>query len=181
MSAATALQTQPAPRGPLDPIELVEFTRFVAAEVRRGQYPFSFDENTRWHRRIYRDGRVDVWLISWLPTQATELHDHGGSSGAFAVVAGTLTESVLEPFGAVTDILRDRRHRTGESIGFGPRHIHDVRNVGDEPALSVHAYSRPLQRMNYYDLQGGLLVRIASVQTDDPQTPGPRASARAAR
>lgn len=181
MSAALALQNRPASPEPLDPIQLVDFTRFIATEVRRGQYPFAFDEATRWHRRIYRDQRVDVWLISWLPTQTTELHDHGGSSGAFAVVAGTLTESVLEPFGAVTEVLSDRRHRTGDSVGFGPRHIHDVRNGAEEPALSVHVYSRPLQRMNYYDLQGGVLVRIASVQTDGPQTPGPRAAARAAR
>ncbi|MGI8881830.1 MAG: cysteine dioxygenase [Jatrophihabitans sp.] len=181
MSTALALQNSAARPEPLDPIELVDFTRLIAAEVRRGRYPFAFAGATRWHRRIYGDQRVDVWLISWLPTQATELHDHGGSSSAFAVVAGTLIESVLEPFGAVTDVLRDRRHRTGDSVGYGPRHIHDLRNTSDQPALSVHVYSRPLQRMNYYDLQGGVLVRIASVQTDGPKTPGPRAAARSAR
>jgi hypothetical membrane protein len=41
-----------------------------------------------------RGGRAghEVWVISWLPGQATGFHDHGGSAGAFAVVWGTLME-----------------------------------------------------------------------------------------
>ena len=63
--------------------------RDLSAEVRLGKYPFiDFDPDSRWHERVYRDPRVDIWLISWLPTQGTQMHDHGGSSGAFRVVAG---------------------------------------------------------------------------------------------
>jgi predicted metal-dependent enzyme (double-stranded beta helix superfamily) len=163
----------PADAATLEVSQLVDYARFVAAGVTRGQYLFGFDAAGRWHQRIYRDRRVDVWLISWLPGQGTELHDHGGSSGAFAVITGTLTEAVLEPAGGFSDVLRQRRHRAGEAVGFDGRHIHDVRNTDDQPALSVHVYSRPLTRMNYYDLNGGLLVRVASVQTDDPETRRP--------
>src|SRR5258707_12756842 len=80
----------------LAPDQLVESTRFVAGEVRRGAYPYvQHQGGERWHRRLYRDARVDVWLISWLPTQGTQLHDHGGSAGAFTVVEGALTEAVF--------------------------------------------------------------------------------------
>jgi hypothetical protein len=54
-------------------------------------------------------------------------------------------------------------------VSFGPRHIHSLRNLGDEPAVSVHLHRSPLARMNYYDLQAGILVRIASVAVDDPE------------
>jgi len=46
----------------------------------------------RWYERIHLDDSHEVWVISWLPGQATGFHDHGGSAGAFAVVWGTLME-----------------------------------------------------------------------------------------
>ena len=32
---------------------------------------------------------AQIWLLSWLPGQGTDLHDHGGSAGAFAVARGS--------------------------------------------------------------------------------------------
>jgi hypothetical protein len=150
----------------LDPISLIEFTRFFADEVRCGKYPYvDYDESQRWHQRIYRDQRVDVWLISWLPTQGTELHDHGGSAGSFTVLSGTLAEAVVSRRGR----LIENTHTSGQSVGFGKQYVHDVRNLSDAPAVSVHAYSPPLTTMNYYDLADGKLEPIASVATVDPE------------
>jgi len=154
----------------LNPVQLVEFTRFVADEVRTGAYPYiEFDSEQRWHRRIYRDQRVDVWLISWLPTQGTQLHDHGGSAGSFTVVSGELSEAVYLRTGRGAGTLQERDHRAGRSVGFDPRYVHDVRNISDTPAISVHAYSRPLSSMTYWDVEDGELVRLATLQTDDPE------------
>src|SRR4051812_25596920 len=148
-----------------DPITLVEFSRFFADEVRSGKYPFiDYDAEHRWHQRIYRDQRLDVWLISWLPSQGTQLHDHGGSSGAFTVISGQLAEAVH-----CDGSLSEHTHSIGTSVGFGPQYVHDVRNLSDEPAVSVHAYSRPLTSMNYYDLDDGVLHKLATVETEDPE------------
>lgn len=145
--------------------ELIEFTRFYAGEVRAGKYPFvKFDCGERWHRRIYRDPRLDVWLISWLPEQGTQLHDHGGSSGSFTVLTGVLNEAVFRG-----GMLSDHERRPGDTVGFAPGYVHDVRNLGDHPAVSVHAYSQPLTSMTYYDLDDGPLRRIATIPTDDPE------------
>lgn len=162
----------------LDLGQLVEFTRFHAREVAGGQYPYvHFDEDERWHQRIYRDARVDIWLISWLPEQSTQLHDDGASSGSFTVISGSLTEAVATPVPALPGawspasrpIVLDRRRGAGDSVGFGRHYIHDVRNVGGEPAVSVHAYSPPLTTMNFYDIDGGELVPIRTLATDDPE------------
>jgi hypothetical protein len=160
----------------LNAIQLVEFTRFVADEVRTGRYPFvEFDEQARWHRRIYRDQRVDVWLISWLPDQGTQLHDHGGSTGSFTVISGTLAEAVYVRSGRAAGTLREREHRAGRSVGFDSRYVHDVRNLSDAPAVSVHAYSPALTSMTYYDVDDGALVELGTVATDDPEpAAGPR-------
>jgi hypothetical protein len=150
----------------LPPLQLIEFTRFWADEVASGKYPYvDYDPDERWHQRIYRDRRVDVWLISWLPTQGTQLHDHGGSSGAFTVLDGELTESVVTGGSRLCDHAR----RDGESVGFGDKYVHDVRNLSDAPAVSVHAYSAPLTTMNFYDLADGRLERLGTLVTDDPE------------
>ncbi|MGH1565153.1 cysteine dioxygenase [Mumia sp. DW29H23] len=145
-----------------------------AAEVRAGVYEPTFDWNERWHVRIHADDDVDVWLISWTKEQGTELHDHGGSSGVFTVVEGELTEYVWAgarrgSAGRLVDQVRTDR----ETVSFGPRYVHDVRNHDDRPAVSVHAYSPPISLMNYYDATDGTLVRRASAWTDDPETPAP--------
>jgi hypothetical protein len=154
----------------LNPLELIEYTRSIAHEVRSGNYPFiEFDSDARWHQRIHRDSSVDTWLISWLPTQGTQLHDHGGSGGAFTVVSGELAEAVYVGRGDEPGELHERVRSAGTSVGFDSRYVHDVRNISERPALSVHSYSRPLIAMNYYELQSGRLDRIATLATDDPE------------
>jgi hypothetical protein len=176
MTAVVLAEPVPGRGVPLNPIELIDFTRFVASEVRRDRHPFvAFDERARWHRRIYRDRRVDVWLISWLPEQGTRLHDHGGSRGAFTVTSGVLAEAVYLGDGHGAGHLGEREHSAGGSIGFDHRYVHDVRNLSAAPAVSVHAYSPPLTSMTYYDIEAGRLVEVSTSTTDDPEpTAGPR-------
>ena len=172
MTAVSRIEA--APSAVLDPVQLVEFTRFLADEVRSGHYPFiEFDPHTRWHQRIYRDPRVDVWLISWLPEQGTQLHDHGGSAGSFTVISGELAEAVYIRSGRDAGLLREREHKAGRSVGFNRQYVHDVRNLSDAPAISVHAYSSPLTSMTFYDVHEGELEKLATLVTDDPE-PGVR-------
>src|ERR1035438_9689625 len=114
----------------------------------------------RWYERIHLDDSHEVWVISWLPGQATGFHDHGGSAGAFAVVWGTLMEHRV--VGAVTtgQVLA-KPVGAGGSRAFGPRYIHDVRNAARSAvAVSVHAYSPPLPEMTRYDLTPAGLVKL---------------------
>ena len=149
------------------PLQLIEFTRFYADEVEAGKYPYvDYDPDERWHQRIYRDRRVDIWLISWLPDQGTQLHDHGGSSGSFTVLSGELAEAAVGG-----GVLHDNRRRAGDSVGFGPRYVHDVRNLSEAPAVSVHAYSPPLTAMSYYEIDAAAAA-LRCVRTTPYGLPG---------
>jgi rhodanese-related sulfurtransferase len=104
----------------------------------------------RWYERLYHCPDYDIWVISWLPGQSTGFHDHGGSSGAFVVAAGILEEH--RP-GELTRVIHPGKARI-----FGPEYAHDVRNASLAPAISIHAYSPPLDEMNEYELDGSELV-----------------------
>lgn len=109
--------------------------------VRRG-----FPE--RWYQRIAIAPTHEAWLIGWGAGHELELHDHGDSSGALAVVTGRLTEQSVDPRGTG---LRRRVLRPGGTHVFDTGHIHHVANEHDEPAVSVHVYSPRLRSMTFYD------------------------------
>ena len=149
---------------PLGPADLADLTRSVAAQVRSGSHEVVLDPERRWYRRLYADPFVDVWLISWVAEQATELHDHAGSLGALTVVSGSLQEQRWVP---AERALRTRRLRAGRGATFGLGHVHDVVNTEPTHAVSVHAYSPPLTAMSYYAVgSDGALRRTRSVLTD---------------
>src|SRR5436189_5763059 len=114
----------------------------------------------RWYERIHLDDSHEVWVISWLPGQATGFHDHGGSAGAFAVVWGTLVERRVVGARTTGQVLA-KPIGAGGTRAFGPRYIHDVRNAAAASvAVSVHAYSPPLPAMTRYELTPGGLVKL---------------------
>ncbi|WP_216841139.1 rhodanese-like domain-containing protein [Acidobacterium sp. S8] len=104
----------------------------------------------RWYERLYHGPDYDIWVISWMPGQSTGFHDHGPSSGAFVVATGILEEHCVDE--------RTRVIHPGKPRAFGPDYAHDVRNVSLAPAISIHAYSPPLNEMNEYELDGSRLV-----------------------
>jgi predicted metal-dependent enzyme (double-stranded beta helix superfamily) len=148
-----------------------------AERVRAGCHVPEFQTDERWHVRIHQDEDVDVWLISWATEQGTELHDHGGSSGAFIVVEGALNEYVWNGRVDGPGLLANRLRHAGEVVSFGPDYVHDVRNHLESPAVTVHAYSPPIHLMRYYDTAASGLRHTGSSWTDDPEAPSPESEA----
>ncbi|MCG5466349.1 cysteine dioxygenase family protein [Micromonospora sp. MED01] len=116
-----------------------------------------FDSAERWYARLAVSDEHEVWALSWLPGQGTDLHDHGGSSGAFRVVSGVLTEETVS-----AGRLRPRLLPAGTGRRFGARHVHQVTNRGVDPAVSVHVYRPALLRMTRYHILDGRL-RVSEV------------------
>lgn len=107
-----------------------------------------FETPDRWYTRLVEAEEHEVWLLTWLPGQGTEIHDHGNSSGAFTVVQGELTERVFRAKG--TTHPPERSLAVGDARAFGPRCVHQVVNTGNRPAVSLHVYGPALATMSYY-------------------------------
>ncbi|MBO0773998.1 MAG: cysteine dioxygenase [Actinobacteria bacterium] len=115
------------------------------------------DPDVRWYLPLHRSNSCDVWLLAWERGQDTDWHDHGGSSGSFAVTEGSLLE--LYRAGSGRRLSR-RQLAAGQAVAFGPGHVHNVAHGGGGPATSIHAYSPPLLAMTYYQQTGyGLIAR----------------------
>lgn len=107
----------------------------VPWEIRTGEVPAE-----RQYERILVTAAYDVWVICWPTGTGLELHDHGGSAGAFSVVTGQLDEVRL-----VDGIERQRSFGRGDTVSFGTDYVHAVSNNHTELATSVHVYSPPLE------------------------------------
>lgn len=108
---------------------------------------------------------ADVWLLTWLPGQSTDLHDHGDSAASFIVVSGVLEEVRATQDGALSQAW----HGPGQSANIQPGAIHDVANTGLDPAISIHAYSPKLEVMNFWRPTKHGLVQIDSVRSREPE------------
>lgn len=110
------------------------------------------DPDHRVHVRLTAGSDWEAYLITWPSGHGVEVHDHGSSAGAVAVVAGSLVELVARPTprpGAERLV----RHRLGAgTVRRVPRgRIHDVVNTGTFPATSIHVYGPALETMTFYD------------------------------
>ncbi|MFD9962207.1 cysteine dioxygenase [Amycolatopsis sp. NPDC058986] len=128
-----------------------------AADRDRWRHLLRYDPDQRFSTLVDRDERQEIWLMSWLPGQQTDLHDHAFSTGAFTVVSGKLHETVARraPGGrAVTEL---HALTAGQSRVFGPGYVHQVRNEGEDPAISIHVYRDGGREMRPYhhDLLNG--------------------------
>ena len=152
----------PVPGQLLGARQLANVVRRLAASPAEWLARVRLNPAGRWYERIHLDDSHEVWVISWLPGQSTGFHDHGGASGAFAVVWGTLLERRTAG-GQATGRVQAKPVGAGESRAFGPRYIHDVGNTAASTvAVSVHAYSPPIPEMTRYELTSGGLVKLAT-------------------
>ena len=137
------------------------FAMTLAAHPERWRPLVDYRTDTRWSRLLERTERHEVWLLSWLPGQGTDLHDHGPAWGAFAVAAGTLTERVIAAKPGRVPMEITRTLEVGCSRAFGPHYVHQVTNIGTVPAVSVHVYAPGLNVMNRYRLELQELAHVA--------------------
>ncbi len=118
-----------------------------------------YDATSRYYARLAAEPTYEAWLLTWLPGQGTDWHDHGGSAGAFVVLQGVLTEqrAQVQPDGPPRIVPSAQQYAAEAVRPFGTKHIHKVTNNGLAPAISLHVYAPSLSEMNYYREQDGLL------------------------
>ncbi|MGH3753428.1 MAG: cysteine dioxygenase [Pseudonocardiaceae bacterium] len=144
----------------------------LAAHPERWRPLLDYRTDTRWHRLLQRTEQHEVWLLSWLPGQGTDLHDHGPASGAFAIAAGTLTERVVAAKPGRPPVEVTRELVTGHCRVFGPDYVHQVTNAGPVPAVSVHVYTPGRTTMSRYRVEPGALRQVGVEQAGAECSPG---------
>jgi len=125
----------------------------------------------RTFERVVQRATHDIWHITWGAGSRTEMHDHGGSTGALYVVEGTLVEH--RPHPARTgrtqrEVLHERSYHAMPAA-----HVHVVANESHRRATSIHVYSPPLTTMQHYETADRSGLHVVRREVIDPATLGP--------
>nr|WSZ96326.1 cysteine dioxygenase family protein [Streptomyces sp. NBC_00857] len=129
---------QPAREHPVTVAEFAGLARSVAADRAQWEPLVQYDATSRWYHRLRTGPGYEVWLLSWVPGQGSEPHDHGRSSGVLTVLEGELTERSESGSRALVP---------GAQRVFAPGYVHEVVNDAIEPAVSLHIYYPGLTEM----------------------------------
>ena len=138
--------------------QLERFAAKLAATPERWDYLVRHTDDARIYEKIWEDEDVNAWVICWSEDQDTGFHDHAESAAAVAVISGHVREERLRLGASPTA----RVLGPGSTFTVPPVAIHRVLHTGDQPAVTIHAYSPPLRRTGAYRIgPGGELERSA--------------------
>jgi hypothetical protein len=126
--------------------ELERFAAELTAAPERWRHHVRPAGDVRVYEQIWDDEDVNAWVICWSEDADTGFHDHDESAAAIAVVSGRVREDRLCLGGAPLS----RELGPGTTFTVAPVAIHRVLHAGDGPAVTIHAYSPPLQRTGAY-------------------------------
>ena len=98
---------------------------------------------------LYRDARVEMLALTWLPQQRSPVHNHGASTCIVRVVSGVAHENLYRARddGAERREYLDRLLHPGLVVRTPGEHYHSLGNAahaGGETLVTLHVYSPPL-------------------------------------
>ena len=113
------------------------------------------EPSERTYALLHRDEHIELYVVCWMDGHDTGFHDHDHSAAAIAVLDGTISEERLALRGPVGHTLH-----AGDQVEIAAEAIHRVRHAGEGPAVTLHAYSPPLNRVGTYEVSSnGALLR----------------------
>ncbi|MGN6869519.1 MAG: cysteine dioxygenase [Solirubrobacteraceae bacterium] len=125
---------------------LERFVAHLAGTPELWQHAVRHASDVRVYEQIWNDDDVNAWVICWSEDQDTGFHDHDDSSAAIAVIDGQVREDRLR----LDDVPRTQTFGPGAIFTVPAVAIHRVLHAGDTPAVTLHAYSPPLDRTGAY-------------------------------
>jgi hypothetical protein len=132
--------------GMLGSEELCRLVAELAARADLWQALVVRDAARRRYRLLLEDARLDIWVLSWMPGQATGFHDHGRSNVALTALQGSVLERQIRLGRPGIE-----RELVPGLVQPGPAgYIHSVSHGCGTPAVTLHAYSPPLVHVGQY-------------------------------
>ncbi|MFL5885973.1 MAG: cysteine dioxygenase [Thermoleophilaceae bacterium] len=126
--------------------ELRELVTAARRDREAWQHLVRQDAGERVCELLHSSEQAELWLVCWADGHDTGFHDHDRSTGLIAVIDGAIREERLTIGGAPIAGV----HPAGAEVAVPPGDIHRVAHVDGAPAVTLHAYSPPLERVGTY-------------------------------
>jgi cysteine dioxygenase len=122
-----------------------------------------FDPALYTRNLVARNEQFELLVLCWSAGQESPIHDHAGQHCFMAVLEGRIEERQYAlPSGIAGEPLRPLGRRVFERGEVAYIHdriaLHRVGPCGDQPAVSLHLYARPIDACQVYDERSGAVV-----------------------
>jgi cysteine dioxygenase len=99
---------------------------------------------------IFANEIIDIIVICWNVKQQSGIHDHPENGCLLKMLNGNLTECLYDKSLTLTHT----NYLTKNDITYrqGKHGLHNIKNEHSEPAISLHIYSPPNYKPNFYNL-----------------------------
>ena len=98
---------------------------------------------------VFTNEFIDIFIINWNSNQKSFIHDHPSAGCLMKVLTGSLIENLYQ-----NDRLQliQTNHLNMGNISYreGSVILHNIENRTSTPAVSIHIYSPPNYKINYY-------------------------------
>ena len=109
----------------------------------------SIEENTFYKKNICMEANFDMYIITWNKFQESKIHDHSSNGCVYKILQGCIDESIYDTntMEKISEkcLEKDNSSCISNNIGF-----HKMSNNYDEICVSIHIYSPPKYKTNYY-------------------------------
>jgi cysteine dioxygenase len=99
---------------------------------------------------VYRDNNIDIVIIAWNPHKESGVHNHPDRGCLLRIMRGTLIEKI---FSLQKDLECIKEHILSDnmiSYQEGKNGIHNIQNATDEIIISIHIYSPPNFKTEFF-------------------------------
>jgi len=121
----------------------------------------NFEPNFYTRNLIERCGEFELLALCWSAGQVSPVHDHGGSDGYIRVIEGVCEEVWYQcdrgPGNRVKTTPGRRLIAKRGDVSFINDELawHTVGNPSDQPLVTLHLYSPPIDSCQYIDAESG--------------------------
>jgi cysteine dioxygenase len=92
---------------------------------------------------VFKNNDYELFVISWLPKQHTQLHLHPDNGCIMRIVYGELNEIIIDN----NDVKENHYYKNNNSFMSNEYGKHIISNINNKLAISLHLYSPP----NFYN------------------------------
>lgn len=113
-----------------------------------------FREDTYGRNLICRKKYYELLVLSWLPNQATPVHNHNGQRCWMWIHSGKLTFRNYRREGreALQSTGPDQVYHPGDLTYIDDKiGLHEILNLSGKPAVSLHLYANPISQCQVYN------------------------------
>jgi predicted metal-dependent enzyme (double-stranded beta helix superfamily) len=106
-------------------------------------------DSTKYYRKlICKERNFEMYIITWNKKQVSDIHDHSSNGCVYKILSGCLRENVYDDNLDLKYVKLINLHdcsSISNDIGF-----HSISNDKNEICVSIHVYSPPNHKTNYY-------------------------------